>query len=849
MRRQLISASILFYFAYLCDANPALEEHRPFLKTHCFECHGPEKQKGEFRFDTLGTDLSELNTLEAWQGILDQLNLGEMPPKKQSQPPFEKTAKVIQGLTPILQQAYAERKSTGGQAVIRRLNKFELRNTLRDLFYLKHPDFDPTVVSGLYDFNGNGITAHKTIEPTRSFQDDEEIEGFDNIGQQLVMSDFLLKMIISAAEETIDLATHNEPQKPFEAETFTSPICTKALHGGSLGKYQRDKKEPYDEVFQRWDRYNRIGPDKYISGMRRPANYRITVEVSAHNPKPGAWGNWTVREGGLIHQGRQSPEEPFEIGLYLQRNEHFRGPRHHRIKRWELPADGKKRTFSYETWIDKPWNSWIGWENGPWFRHNAWHILLEQWYPEEYEKIDRKQKEFKKEVATILFKKGYLGPTLRVHSYRIEPIPEEWPPKSHTALFGNGSIEDADMKELFHIFAERAYRRPVAPEEVNSFVVLAEQLMADGNSKQEAMKGGYSAILCSPDFVYLRQNAGKLNDFALASRLSYFLWSSMPDDALMKLAQTGKLSNPSELRRQTERMLKDPKAAAFSRHFPERWLKLHELGRMEPDKRGPFGHYFRVKDYLIPQVDAFFSDLLQTNGPIRNFIDSDYTFMNKLLGELIYKQKVVGEHLRKVKLEDTRRGGLLTMPAIMTVTANGVDTSPIVRGVYVLENILGTPPPSPPPDVEPLSPDLRGVKTLKEQLEIHRNQEACMSCHQKIDPMGYALESFDPIGRWRDHYPKVDKKAKQAEPIDTSAVLANSHEVKDLVDFKAMLMERESQVAHCLTEKMLTYATGRLLEVGDRGEIDQITDELKKNGYRLRDLVHLVVQSKIFLNK
>ena len=161
------------------------------------------------------------------------------------------------------------------------------------------------------------------------------------------------------------------------------------------------------------------------------------------------------------------------------------------------------------------------------------------------------------------------------------------------------------MKELFHIFAERAYRRPVAPEEVNSFVVLAEQLMADGNSKQEAMKGGYSAILCSPDFVYLRQNAGKLNDFALASRLSYFLWSSMPDDALMKLAQTGKLSNPSELRRQTERMLKDPKAAAFSRHFPERWLKLHELGRMEPDKRGPFGHYFRVKDYLIPKLMHF----------------------------------------------------------------------------------------------------------------------------------------------------------------------------------------------------------------------------------------------------
>ena len=189
------------------------------------------------------------------------------------------------------------------------------------------------------------------------------------------------------------------------------------------------------------------------------------------------------------------------------------------------------------------------------------------------------------------------------------------------------------------------------------------------------------------------------------------------------------------------------------------------------------------------------------------------------------------------------------MPAVMTVTANGVDTSPIVRGVYVLENILGTPPPPPPPDVEPLSPDLRGVKSLKEQLALHRNQEACRSCHQKIDPMGYALESFDPIGRWRDNYPKVDKKAKKAPPIDTAAVLSNGREVKDLAEFKAMLLDRESQVAHCLTEKMLTYATGRLLEVGDRGEIDRITGELKKDGNRLRDLVHLVVQSKIFLNK
>jgi hypothetical protein len=829
--------------------DPSLKSHQPFLKQYCFECHGAEKQKGDYRYDTLGSDLTDLNTLEIWQGILDQLNLGEMPPKKKPQPPFEETAKVIEALTPALRQAYATRKSTGGQAVIRRLNKFEIRNTLRDLFYINHPDFDPTVVSGLYDFNGNGITAHKTIEPTRSFQDDEEAEGFDTIGQELVMSDFLLKMLIDAAEETIEMATHDKPGKPFEGETFTAPISIKSLHGDSLGAYQRAKDDPYDEVFQRWDRYNRIGPDKYHGGIHRPAHYRISVEVSAHNPKEGAWGNWTVREGKLVHQGRMKPDEAFEVGLYLQRFEHLRGERHHRVTRWTLPGDGKKRTFSFETWIDDPWSAWIGWENGPRFQHNAFHVLLEQWYPGEYEKIDLKQKGFKKSVAEALFRKGYLGPTLRVHSFRIEPIPRQWPPKSHTALYGSDPIKDADIKKLIHTFTERAYRRPVAPQEVEFLVNLVAQLETDGNTRIEAMKGAYTAILCSPDFVYLRQEPGKLDDFALASRLSYFLWSSMPDEALMKLARAGELSDTLELERQVERMLKDPKAAAFVRHFPERWLKLYELGRMEPDKKGPFGHYFRVKDDLVPQVGAFFRDVLERNGPIRDFIDSDYTFMNSRLGELIYKQKVVGDHLRKVTLEDQRRGGLLTMPALMTVTANGVDTSPITRGVFVLENILGTPPPPPPPNIEPLSPDLRGVKSLKEQMAIHRNQEACNSCHQKIDPMGFALESFDPIGRWRDHYPKIDKKSRQAPPIDTGANMSDGREVKDLVEFKAMLLEREPQVVHCLTEKMLTYATGRLLDAGDRGEVDRIMSEMKQNGNRLRDLIHLIVKSELFLNK
>ena len=823
--------------------------HLPFLEKYCFSCHSESNKESDYRFDQLGDDLSDLQTLEVWQAILDQLNLGEMPPIESPKPDATAVEQVIESLTASLQAAYQGQKSTGGKTVIRRLNKYELRNTLRDLFHLKHPDFAPQVVSGLYDFNGNGITAQKTIEPTRSFQDDEEVDGFDNIGQELVMSDFLLKMLIEAAEESIEMATQNEPPVDFEAETFIAPICTKTLHGDSLGKYQRAQGNPYDEVFQRWDRYNRIGPDKYHGGIRRPAEYRITVEISAHQAQPENWGDWTVREGNLIHRGRTSPTEPFEVGLYLERYEHLRGERRQRIASWRLPADGQKRTFSYDTWIDNPWSTWIGWENGPWFQHNAWHILLEQWYPEDYSKLDRKQKDFKKQVADILFEKGYRGPTLRIHSYRVEPIPSQWPPVSHAALFGSEPIEQANLPLLFKRFAERAYRRPVEANELDRYIDLVTKLESEGNDRQSAMQVAYVAILCSPDFLYLKQHSGKLDDYELASRLSYFLWSSMPDETLFDLAASGRLSNPEELHRQVERLLKDPKARAFTHHFPERWLKLFELGRMEPDKKGPYGHYFRVKDFLIPQVEAYFRDVLHRNAPIRDLIDSDYTFMNHLLGELIYKQEVVGKNLHRVQLEDQRRGGLLTMPAVMTVTANGVDTSPIVRGVYILENLLGSPPPPPPPDVEPLATDLRSAKTIKQQIEIHRNQPACNRCHRKIDPMGFAFESLDPIGRWRTHYPRTGQGNQQASMIDTSSVMPSGQTIKDLKEFKSMLLDREPDVARCLTTKLLTYATGRTLEPNDRGEVNRIVGELENNGYRLRDLIHLIVESQIFLTK
>jgi hypothetical protein len=251
-----------------------------------------------------------------------------------------------------------------------------------------------------------------------------------------------------------------------------------------------------------------------------------------------------------------------------------------------------------------------------------------------------------------------------------------------------------------------------------------------------------------------------------------------------------------------------------------------------------------MEPQIIAQTGAYFADLLQRNGPIRLLIDSDYTFMNESIGTVFYgRSDVKGESLRKVATHDRRRGGILTQPSVMTATANGVDTSPVVRGVWLLENFLGTPPAPPPPDVEPLSPDLRKAKTIREQLAVHREQQACNRCHRKIDPLGFAFENFDPIGRWRDKYPKARNN------IDASATMASGEQIADIVAFKKMLLNREKDVSRCLAEKLLTYASGRVLEPTDRGEVDRIVAELQTGGNRLRDLVHLIVQSDVFLTK
>ncbi|MFM7842842.1 MAG: DUF1592 domain-containing protein [Planctomycetota bacterium] len=829
-------------------AQPApLEQVRPFLQQHCYECHGPQVQKNELRFDNLETTLKQPEIIATWQSILDELNLGAMPPETNPQPPPAEVAKVIDLIGGELRQTYAKLKSTGGQTVARRLNRYEVRSTLRDLLYLEdHQDFRPDLVAKLEDRNGNGVTTWNTEDPTREFPADQLEDGFDNIGGKLVMSDFLLTQLIGAAEYSLQLATFPTARPPLDIRTYRPPI-RRELPGGSFERFSQAVHKDFDGIYERYREpgaaasgLGRVSADELArNGVSVPGRYRITIDVSAHNQHH----RWT----DLIST---KPDESLLMGLHISDARsggmNDGNPNERMLTQWTLVADGVTRSYTFETWLGAHWLPWIGWENGPHFRGLPPSKLVEKYLPDAYQPVPKQdapkeeRETYEPRMAQVLFTSGYQGPHLRIHRLTVEPLITAWPPASHVALYGQRG--DEPVEELLLRFARRAFRRSVTAAEIASYRELVESEMREGRSRDEALRAGYTAIIASPRFYYLQERDGRLSDEELACRLSYFLWSSLPDDKLFELAAQEKLRDPAVLRAQVERMLEDPKSAAFIRRFPERWLRLYKLGTMPPP--GGFYHHRLMETQMRLQMDAYFGDLLKHNGPVRHLIDSDYTFLNERMAQWIYdRQDVWGDGYRRVPARAPHGGGLITMPAIMTATANGVDTSPVVRGVWVLECLLGTPPAPPPPDVEPLSPDLRGAATIREQLEKHRRLETCNACHRKIDPLGFALENFDPVGRWRTTYP--DSKQR----IDPSATLIGGRQIEDLNALKKWLLERETMVTQHLAATLLTYATGRVMEVTDRGEVERLVRDLQNKPGGLRDLIHLVVQSELFQRK
>ncbi|MBU63737.1 MAG: hypothetical protein CMI26_14695 [Opitutae bacterium] len=532
-------------------------------------------------------------------------------------------------------------------------------------------------------------------------------------------------------------------------------------------------------------------------------------------------------------------------------------------------ADHQPKKYEVTVWMDKGDVPFLNWDNGPgpsdyWMRDickkyhtdiefrgkqgfHAWHVVGKDLVPGR--------------IVSDVWK----GPAVRLHELRINgPLPRTYQSKAQQVfLGGERDVSKINLELAFTRFARRAFRRPVSKPEIEPYLEIEKHARQKlGRNREEAFFLALKAILVSPDFLYLKEekrNTNRLNSFETANRLSHFLWSSLPDNELFLQAKSNGLKDRVALKQQVERLLNDPRNQAFVQGFAESWLRLDKLGTMPPASL-KFREYYRygLQDAMLEETYRFIAHAIKENVPLTDFIHSDYGFLNQDLARHYGIKGIEGIHLRKVSFpENSMRGGLLGQGSILTLTANGVDTSPVIRGIWVLESLLGTPPSPPPPDVEPIDPDVRGAKTIKQLLEKHRSVQACADCHAKIDPYGFALEYFDPVGGYRPTYyrSRFWKKSTQstqlfpAKPIDGSATLTSGEKIHGPRTLKKALLSKRSLLARNITEKMMTYATGRSMSLRDEEEIKQIATIANHSESGFRDLILEIATSKIFTRR
>jgi mono/diheme cytochrome c family protein len=756
---------------------------RPFLARHCQACHGATKPKGDFRIDTLSRDFASRDNRERWLAALKRVQSGEMPPKARPRPP----GKDVEALASWVRDQAARR---AGRTVLRRLNRVEYENTVRDLL-------------------GIDIDLKELLPP------DTSAHGFDNNAEALHVSSFLMERYLEAADRALGVAIANGPQPKLVKKRYSL-------------KDERHVKHTTERVFRRLD-------DGLVFFSSSPWQ---SVTLGQFWPPDRGRYRFRISASG-VQSGGAPVTYRVDAGLMLMAG------KTHLVGYFDAPAD-KPAVVEFVDHLEA---------------RNTIRILP-----------------YGLASAQAVHKEGadaYKGPGLAVQWVEVEgPLHETWPSVSHRRLFGDlpqapvpgvrGRVEVvskrplADAERLLRDFARRAFRRAVTDGDVRPLVDLVKDRLAEGRTFEQAVRAGFKGVLVSPDFLFLREKPGRLDDFALASRLSYFLWSTMPDEELLALGEKKQLGEPATLRRQVERLLRHPKAAAFTENFVGQWLGLRDIDFTVPDRRLYPEFDDMLKVAMVREAQLFFDEVLRGDLSLTNFVTSDFTMLNERLAKHYGIPGVKGHHHRKVTLPpNSHRGGVLTMAAVLKVTANGTTTSPVVRGAWVLDRVLGTPPAPPPAGVPAVEPDIRGATTIREQLARHREVASCAACHAKIDPAGFALESFDVIGGWREHYRTVGRGKPvtvdgrrmpylQGPKVDPADVLPDGRKFRDIDELKQLLLKDRDQLARALCEKLLTYATGAAPEAADRADIDAIIRKVRDRDYGLRTLVHEVVQSELF---
>jgi hypothetical protein len=723
----------------------------PLLDRYCYSCHGHGKSKGDFTLDGYPGQADAVNDPKTWERVLHNIRSHVMPPEKKPQPTADEADVIARWIETQVFQYDCEHPDPG-RVTLRRLNRAEYNNTIRDLVGV--------------DF-----------QPADDFPADDSGYGFDNIGDVLSVPPILIEKYLAAAEKILDAAIVAEDRakarvKRFEADSLGGSAPGEGVDGGGR-------------------RLSREG-DLFVN-FNFPQDADYALRASAYGEQFGP----------------EPPRMKFQLG-------------NQELQTFDVPVEvGEAKVYEVRLKVKAGTNRFSAAYLNNLVNNTA---------------RDRKKRGDRNLVIEYLEIAGPLN----------VPLPPL--PATHRRLFfrdpaPTNTLEYA--REIIGLFAERAYRRPVKPEEVERLAGLVSLAIRQGDTFERGVQLALQAVLVSPHFLFRGELQPEpnnpeavypINEYALASRLSYFLWSSMPDGELFALAAKGRLRRSLET--QVKRMLKDPKSRALVDNFAGQWLQLRNLKIATPDAK-MFPEYDEpLRIAMETETELFFQRIIRDDRSVLDFLNANYSFVNERLARHYGIKGVKGDEFKRVSLRGTGRAGVLTQGAILTLTSNPTRTSPVKRGKYVLENILGTPPPPPPPDVPEL-PEAKLTGTLRQRLEQHRENPSCASCHARMDPIGFGFENFDGIGAWR--------KQDGEFPIDPAGQLVSGESFKGSSDLAEILVKsKRDEFTRCLAEKMLTYALGRGLEFYDKCALDQITAGLARRRYKFSGLILEVVQSVPF---
>jgi hypothetical protein len=826
-----------------------------FIDDRCSSCHDGDEKKGGLDLTALSFDPADAKNFTAWVKVFDRVSANEMPPKKKPRPEAGELAAFIGSLGDALTAAEARRTATEGRSTLRRLNRYEYENTVRDLL------------------------GAPWLQLKDGLPEDGEAYRYNKIGESLDMSHVQLARYLATADRALRQVMAAQPVQP--------ATRTKRY-------YSRDQPSFTEKM--KFDEFN-TAPERATFAVlgvdAQPAVRRGKVPMSVGAADPAE----RDREGvGVVASNYEPVEVYFEkfvvpsSGRYRLRFKAYPvwvGPE--KDDKWFIPDLDKvsagRRPEPITVYSETPPHQvrTLGrfdvTPDAPVREIDTWLIAGEIIRPDAA-RLFRSRPGDSRWHNPLAEKDGQPGV---VFSWMEAegPIYDQWPSAGYQLLFGSLPLEKpefggpvqvvsadpmGDARHLLRGFVQRAYRRPVRDAEAMRFLPIIEESLKSGSSFSDAMIAGYSAVLCSPDFLYLQESPGALDDFAVASRLSYFLWNSAPDEELRSLAAQGTLHEKAVLHAQTERMLDDPRSGRFVNAFLAYWLQLRKMSLNSPDPDMYPDYYLDdlLTESAQEETQAFFTELLRGDLPARNVVDSDFAVVNERLAALYGIPGVEGVALRKVKLPPgSVRGGMMTQASVLKVTSNGTTTSPVLRGAWVMERILGKPVPPPPPNVPTIEADIRGATTIREIRNKHRTQPACAACHAKIDPAGFALENFDVMGGWRERYRALGGMVAQeglghngqkfafhaALAVDSSGQLPDGRTFTDIRSFKRLLLDDERQIARNVTRQLLVYATGAPVRFGDRAEVERMLEDASSRQYGVRTLVHEVVESGIFLHK